>query len=233
MRGNIWRVVAPIALQAAFTTGTLLAVALAIGVGAYQLTRGAADAEPSGREAAVLVEPLLDQSRRAAALGLPAAPPVPSVPSVLSVPSSELTAAAAPARAPDDVHAQARPLSVGAPPVAEGTATSALVPGQRLVVPVSFYYCEHTAGTSYGDGGGFCGAMADGNIVYTGAAACARAYMGQVFRIAGDPVGRIYRCADTGSAIAGLHRDIWFRTSDEGWRWRSGLGHTVEIEILP
>lgn len=110
----------------------------------------------------------------------------------------------------------------------------ALAPGDRVMATVSFYYCEPgTQGLHPGDGGNFCGVMRDGTVVYPGAAACAYAYLGQQFRIVGDPTGRVYRCADTGSAVHGLHRDIWFMSSDDGWAWQLRVGQVAEIEILP
>lgn len=113
------------------------------------------------------------------------------------------------------------------------TAPRMLAAGDRVMGIISFYYCEHSSDTPRGDGGGFCGVMRDGSSVYEGAAACHYDYLGQLFRIEDDPANRIYRCADTGSAIGAHNRDIWFRTSDEGWRWRSQIGRTAEIEILP
>ncbi len=109
-----------------------------------------------------------------------------------------------------------------------------LVAGDRIVAPVSFYYCAVGGEPpARGDGGGFCGVMRDGSTVYNGAAACDYAYLGQRFRIEGDPLERIYRCADTGSAVHGLHRDVWFSSSDEGWAWQRIVGRTATIEILP
>lgn len=110
--------------------------------------------------------------------------------------------------------------------------TPPLLPGDSVVASVSFYYCEGGEGPR-GDGGGFCGHMRDGSIVYIGAAACDHAYIGQQFRIQGDPLGLVYRCADTGSAVHGLHRDIWFHSADDGWRWQRQVGQTAVIEILP
>ncbi|MCH8199987.1 MAG: hypothetical protein IIA54_07980, partial [Chloroflexi bacterium] len=124
-----------------------------------------------------------------------------------------------------DVHALAQALSIA--------PTPALAPGDRVEAPLTFYYCQYSEGTPTGDGGGFCGAMRDGSVVFPGAAACAFEYLGQLFRIEGDPSGRIYRCADTGSGIAGLHRDIWFETSAEGWQWQQQIGYSALIEILP
>ena len=113
-------------------------------------------------------------------------------------------------------------------------ATPELSPGERIEATVSFYYCEQSEGDERpGDGGGFCGAMRDGTIVYPGAAACSYDYLGQLFRIEGDPTERVYRCNDTGNAVLGLHRDIWFQSSDEGWLWAYRVGQRAVIEILP
>ena len=111
------------------------------------------------------------------------------------------------------------------------TATPELGPGDRVVATVSFYYCTEDAGP-VGDGGAWCGIMRDGTSVYPGAAACDYDYLGQQFRIEGDPTGRIYTCNDTGSAVHGLHRDIWFRTNAEGWSWQRDVGRQVVIEIV-
>ena len=37
----------------------------------------------------------------------------------------------------------------------------------------------------------------------------------------------------TGSAVHGLHRDIWFGSSDDGWTWQRSVGQAASIEILP
>ena len=112
--------------------------------------------------------------------------------------------------------------------------TPALADGDRVIAPITFYYCDRaTPDSPIGDGGTFCGHMRNGDIVYSGAAACDFAYLGQRFRIVGDPTGRSYTCADTGSAVHGLHRDIWFQTSDEGVVWQLFIGRRAEIEILP
>ncbi len=75
--------------------------------------------------------------------------------------------------------------------------------------------------------------MRDGSVVRDGAAACDYDYLGQRFRIEGDPLKRTYFCADTGSAVHGLHRDIWFLDNGEGWRWQRQVGKTAVIEIVP
>ena len=122
-----------------------------------------------------------------------------------------------------DVHRAPQPLSI---------ATPAMQPGDRVLATVSFFYCSTVAGEASGDGGGFCGTMYDGSVVYGGAAACDIEYLGQRFRIEGDPTDRIYRCADTGSAVHGLHRDIWFPDNYSGWLWQLQVGYRVVIEIV-
>ena len=103
---------------------------------------------------------------------------------------------------------------------------------QRLA-SITYYYCSQgSIPASIGDGGGWCGAMASGQVVYEGAAACAAQYMGQQFKILGDPNGRIYTCADTGSAVTGEHRDIFFHNSDDGYQWWLQIGTTATIEIV-
>jgi len=141
----------------------------------------------------------------------------------------------------DAVHETARLLSVE-PPAAAALETAPPVAstpyplggGDRVQVTLSFYYCEHLDPTvGGGDGGGFCGYTADGSHVAPGIAACDAAYLGQLFRIQGDPLNRVYRCADTGSAVGGLHRDIWFNSAASGWAWINEVGHAGIIEILP
>lgn len=112
--------------------------------------------------------------------------------------------------------------------------TPGLQVGDRVTATVSFYYCRPgSEGLHPGDGGGFCGYMRNGDLVYSGAAACAYTYLGQRFRIQGDPLRRIYTCADTGNAVLGLHRDIWFYDSDDGWAWQLDIGQAAIIEIVP
>lgn len=174
------------------------------------LVPGGADAAEDGLFAAFAEVPIPDAalSSALAAARIPAGNTIPSA----------VTVGAAPA-----------PAEVAAPAVA-----AQLAPGDRVTATVSFYYCElGPKGRHPGDGGNFCGVMRDGTVVYDGAAACAYEYLGQQFRIEGDPTGRIYRCADTGSAVHGQHRDIWFMSSDEGWEWQLEVGQVATIEILP
>ena len=104
---------------------------------------------------------------------------------------------------------------------------------QTVEASLSYYYCNQgSLAASIGDGGGWCGAMANGEVVHEGAAACDRAHLGQRFRIVGDPLGLTYTCKDTGSAVHGQHRDIWFDTSDDGYRWIVEVGYTAQVQIL-
>ncbi len=98
---------------------------------------------------------------------------------------------------------------------------------------ITYYYCvpgENPA--SIGDGGGYCGVMANGEQVHEGAAACAPRHLGQRFRIEGDPTGRTYTCTDAGGSVLHDHRDIWFMHSDEGYAWWVQVGDRAYIEII-
>ena len=126
------------------------------------------------------------------------------------------------------------PAATVAAAVETPSATPVLNVGNQITATVSFYYCRPgDQGLHPGDGGGFCGHMRDGDLVYAGAAACAYQYLGQRFRIQGDPLDRVYTCADTGNAVLGLHRDIWFYDSDDGWDWQRQIGQAAVIEIVP
>ncbi len=190
-----------------------------------EAARMPSSAVAAGREREAALDPAvaISQPWGSAALAVRSAPPLSPEDVTLTV-----AADAAPAASPPSVD---RPAAIAYP----GTdATPELSPGERIEATVSFYYCEQSAGDERpGDGGGFCGAMRDGTIVYPGAAACSYDYLGQLFRIEGDPTGRVYRCNDTGNAVLGLHRDIWFQSSDEGWLWAYRVGQRAVIEILP
>jgi len=159
--------------------------------------------------------------------------------SLIPVPDPSIVAALEAAQAATLATEAAASIEVAPPPPAEVAAVAAvgepaLAPGDQVTATVSFYYCQvGPKGRHVGDGGNFCGHMRDGTIVYDGAAACAYAYLGQQFRIIGDPTERVYRCADTGSAVHGQHRDIWFMSSDDGWEWQLKVGQVATIEILP
>ena len=213
-----------------------LAVALLVGFGSALLTDSRTDAEARTTDGAAReARSVFDLARALVSSGggddAIESPP----PARVELRSS---AATLPARLPIPLSAfldgsrNPQPLSIATPPLA---------PGDRILASVSFYYCD--LGTAdeadgvvgaggVGDGGGFCGVMRDGSVVHQGAAACDFAYLGQRFRIVGDPTGRIYRCADTGSAVHGLHRDIWFPSSAGGWAWLNVVGRRAVIEIV-
>lgn len=71
---------------------------------------------------------------------------------------------------------------------------------------ITGYYCVYDSGY-YGDGGGFCGHMANGTDVHDGAAACGPSYpLGTVFAIGG--YGQVV-CEDRGGAIGDDHIDVF------------------------
>jgi uncharacterized protein YraI len=116
-------------------------------------------------------------------------------------------------------------------PVTTGPTTD---PGARFETSITYYYCVPGSNpAAIGDGGGYCGGMANGETVHEGAAACAPDALGQRFTIEGDPTARIYTCTDTGGAVLNDHRDIWFMHSDEGYAWWTQVGPRAYINILP
>ncbi len=140
---------------------------------------------------------------------------------------------ATPAPVPAAVPAPAAvtPSPASTPPAA--TATGGYNTVSYGQATITFYYCSSgTRNGSVGDGGGFCGYMANGQRVHAGAASCAAAYMGQRFLIVGDPLNRVYTCEDTGGAVTATHRDIWFADSDTGGDWWRVVGQTAEILVI-
>ena len=98
--------------------------------------------------------------------------------------------------------------------------------GQEVVCDLTFYTC-------IGGYGAYCGTMANGQVVFPGAAACGYAFMlGQRFQIVDDPTGRIYECCDRGLGPY-WWIDIWFYDIAEGQAWRNQLGNPVTIRLLP
>lgn len=95
---------------------------------------------------------------------------------------------------------------------------------ERLWVALTFYNC-------YGQGGGFCGAMASGNVVYEGAAACGSAIpRGTQFTVEGD--NTIRTCEDTGRGGA-YWVDIFFWDYNSGRAWRNNFASDgVVINVL-
>ncbi len=115
----------------------------------------------------------------------------------------------------------------------EPTAT-AEPEGAIIEARITYFYCNQgEIAAGIGDGGGFCGRMANGETVHEGAAACSRENFGQRFRIIGDPLDLTYTCKDTGGAVHGEQRDIWFDNSDDAVNWAAVVGDRAQIEILP
>ncbi len=102
------------------------------------------------------------------------------------------------------------------PVIAAGT----VIPGARA----TFYTCA---------GGGFCGAMANGQQVFPGAAACStNLAFGTRFFLNADPARTVYTCLDRG-AISATWVDIWFYSPAEGWAWQSMIGSVYsDITII-
>ncbi len=95
--------------------------------------------------------------------------------------------------------------------------------GRIVNVNITFYDCADQ---------GFCGAMANGRIVYEGAAACSwNLQIGTRFVIEGDPTGRIYTCEDRG-LLANTWVDIFWHAPADGWLWQSEVGRWGVIEIV-
>ena len=103
-----------------------------------------------------------------------------------------------------------------APVIASGT----VIPGARA----TFYTCA---------GGGFCGAMANGQQVFAGAAACSSDLpFGTRFFLNADPARTVYTCLDRG-ALSATWVDIWFYSPAEGWAWQSMIGSVYsDITII-
>ena len=105
--------------------------------------------------------------------------------------------------------------------------------GDSFEVSLTYYYCVPGSNpASIGDGGGYCGGMANGEVVHEGAAACAAEKLGERFTIEGDPTGRVYTCEDTGGSVLNDHRDIWFMHSDEGYAWWVEVGARARITVV-
>ncbi len=121
----------------------------------------------------------------------------------------------------------------GEAPAGEEPGGAPSVVGVPFETSITYYYCVPGSNpASIGDGGGYCGGMANGQVVHDGAAACAADKLGQRFTIEGDPTGRVYTCEDTGGAVLNDHRDIWFMHSDEGYAWWVQVGSRARITVL-
>lgn len=93
-------------------------------------------------------------------------------------------------------------------------------------VNITFYDCANQ---------GFCGHMANGEVVYEGVAACSwNLPIGTAFYILGDPTQRIYVCKDRG-LLDDTWVDIFWYHPDDGYNWQSQVGRygTIFIVYLP
>lgn len=212
---SVGRALRRVFMRAALAAGAGFTVAVAIGVTAFVFGVRPPEAIGGATSAAASMIPSPPAELRSLFVRTERAEPAPTV----------IPASAQPFEATRAEAASTDVAKVSAPP---------LRAGDRIGVTVSFYYCE--AGTNprvYGDGGGFCGHMRDGSVVRPGAAACDVAYLGQRFRIEGDPEQREYVCNDTGNLVHGLHRDIWFNVADDGADWVLKVGRVAVIQVLP
>jgi len=109
--------------------------------------------------------------------------------------------------------------------------TAALEPAPTPITvgsSITFYACPP-----------FCGAMANGETVYEGAAACGSFLeRGQAFAIEDDPTGREYVCKDTGY-LGFAHVDVFFEDAGPidgnvegtGWWWQKQVGTYAVVEL--
>jgi hypothetical protein len=94
----------------------------------------------------------------------------------------------------------------------------------RYRATLTFYDCDRA---------GFCDTMANGQVVFDGAAACGYALaIGTTFVVTGDPTGRAYVCTDRGR-LGDWHVDVWFLHAADGWAWQRAVGRVGQIEVLP
>jgi hypothetical protein len=219
--------------QAVAASAGTFSIAVAIGLGAWAY--GAPPGIPSASEfaAAFISQPAVEL--RASHDRLRSSPREGSLLSIVRVNEQALpTARELDEFEPEEEEEEPQPAMVTAAPTPPPRPPApVLAAGDRAQATLSFYYCEQgESAMPAGDGGRFCGKMRNGTVVHDGAAACDYAYMGQRFRIEGDPLEREYVCADTGSAVHGLHRDIWFHNSDDGWAWQQIVGQRAVIEII-
>lgn len=226
IRGSIGRALRRVLVRAALAAGAGLAVSVAFGIAACVLGVRPADAVGGATHAAAAILPTAPAELQAFFVRTERTPepadPVEATP-VIATSTQPFEAS------------RLKTAAAAAPVEAPRASAPALRPGDTISgVTLSFYYCQTGQNAAVvGDGGGFCGAMRDGSVVRPGAAACDYAYLGQRFRIKGDPDQREYVCNDTGSAVHGLHRDIWFNVADHGADWLLKVGRVAVIEILP
>jgi hypothetical protein len=107
-----------------------------------------------------------------------------------------------------------------------GPSREQVVAKGKMTATLTFYDCMVQK---------FCGAMANGQKVYEGAAACSyNLAFGTMFTITGDPTGRVYVCKDRG-LLPNTHVDIFWNNPADGWAWQRAVGSrgTIEIVELP
>ncbi|RJQ12414.1 MAG: hypothetical protein C4558_01670 [Dehalococcoidia bacterium] len=221
IRGSVGRALRRVLVRAAFAAGGGFSVALAIGIAAFAFGVRPPAAISGATSAAASVFPTAPAELRSLFVRTERVEPAPSV-----------------IRTDTLIRTDTQPFEASraeAPPTDVARVTTPpLRAGDRIGVTLSYYYCETGRNAAVvGDGGGFCGHMRDGSIVRPGAAACDIAYLGQRFRIEGDPEQREYVCQDTGSLVHGLHRDIWFNVADDGADWVLKVGRQAVIQIQP
>jgi hypothetical protein len=96
--------------------------------------------------------------------------------------------------------------------------------GQAVDVWITFFACQ---------GDGYCGTMANGQVVHEGAAACGGGMaLGQRFTIRNDPTGRVYECTDRGLG-SWWWVDIWFPAAADGYAWVAQVGNYGTVRLLP
>jgi hypothetical protein len=138
-----------------------------------------------------------------------------------------VTAIAEPQGAPVETMPQAPAPPMPAPPMPAPPVPPPPPPPPLVVAErparLTFYDCL---------GQDFCGEMANGEIVYQGAAACSYDLdLGTTFTIAGDPTGRIYVCKDRG-LLPNTHVDIFWHNPDDGWEWQAKVGEVGTVAII-
>ena len=214
IRGSVGRALRRVLVRAALAAGGGFAVALTVGIAAFAFGVRPPAAIGGATSAAAAFLPSAPAELRSMFVRTERAEPAPSV-------------------VPTTTQAFEASRTESASSDAARIAAPVLRAGDRIGVTLSYYYCQSGPNPAVvGDGGGFCGLMRDGSVVRPGASACDASYLGQRFRIEGDPEQREYVCSDTGNLVHGLHRDIWFNVADEGADWVLAVGRAAVIEVL-
>jgi hypothetical protein len=123
----------------------------------------------------------------------------------------------------DSVYGAVGLLAAGQIASSQAWQAPALAIGTHMAATSTFYACI---------GNGYCGAMANGETPYLGAAACSyNLPFGTRFRIENDPSGRVFTCVDRG-ALTPTWVDVWFYNATDGWAWQSLVGTRSNIIIV-